>query len=117
MRTLIGNGDVTREEIFVASKNGYIPDDSDNGKSASMLVEELIEDNLITKEDIAADIHCMHPSYLNHQLQASQKNLGLKTIDLMYLHNAYESWSHFSPDIDSFYDKLAQSFEFYESKR
>jgi hypothetical protein len=31
-----------------------------------MLIEELIEENLITKEDIAAEIHCMHPEYLNH---------------------------------------------------
>ena len=106
-----------RDELFVASKNGYIPDDSDNGKSAAMLIEELIEQEIITKEDVAADIHCMHPSFLDHQLKESQRNLGVKTIDLMYLHNAYESWSHFLPDLDEFYDKLSKSFEFYESKR
>ena len=35
----------------------------------------------------------------------------------MYLHNAFESWSHFTTDTDAFYDKLAKAFEFYESKR
>jgi len=50
-------------------------------------------------------------------LKASQKNLGVETIDLMYLHNAYESWSHFLPDLDTFYEKLSKTFEFYESKR
>ena len=68
---MIGYEDVQRDELFVASKNGYIPDDSDNGKSAAMLIEELIEQELITKEDVAADIHCMHPSFLDHQLKAS----------------------------------------------
>lgn len=40
---------------------------------------------------MAVGIHCMHPKFLAHQLEASKKNLGLETIDLMYLHNAYES--------------------------
>lgn len=50
----------------MCSKNGYIPDDSDNGKSAAMLVQELIEKELITQEDVAAEIHCMHPNFLEH---------------------------------------------------
>jgi len=50
-------------------------------------------------------------------LKASQANLGLKTIDLMYLHNAYESQSHFSETDQEFFDKLAKAFEFYEGKR
>ena len=81
-----------------------------------MLVEELVEDGHITKEDVAAEIHCMHPAFLEHQLAASQSNLGLKTIDLMYLHNAYESQAHFMDD-EVFFNKLAKAFEFYESKR
>ena len=58
----------------------------------------------------------MHPSYLEHQLKASQENLGLKTIDLMYLHNAFESQAHFLSETE-FMDKLAKAFEFYESRR
>ena len=34
----------------------------------------------------------------------------------MYLHNAYESQSHFMTD-EQFFDRLAKAFEFYESKR
>ena len=116
LRTLIGKYGIQRDELFVASKNGYIPDDADEGKSASMLVEELVENGLITKQDVAAEIHCMHPSFLEHQLAASQRNLGLKTIDLMYLHNSYESQAHFIND-EAYFDKLAKAFEFYETKR
>lgn len=81
-----------------------------------MLIQELQEDNLITKEDIAAEIHCMHPKFLEHQLETSKKNLGLECIDLMYLHNAFESQSHFNSQ-DQFESKLSKAFEFYESKR
>ena len=58
----------------------------------------------------------MHPRFLEHQLQASKQNLGLETIDLMYLHNAYESQSH-SIDLKTFHDRLSRAFEFYETKR
>ena len=63
----------------------------------------------------------MHPDFLEHQLQASKKNLGLETIDLMYIHNSFEQQSHFCNELEldgqSFMDKLARVFEFYESKR
>ena len=66
LKTLINRHGIHRDELFISTKNGYIPDDADFGKSASMLVQELIEDGLITKEDVAAEIHCMHPKFLEH---------------------------------------------------
>ena len=38
IRTLVEKHAIGRDELFIASKNGYVPDDSDNGKSATMLV-------------------------------------------------------------------------------
>lgn len=116
IKTMVQKHGVSRDELFIATKNGYIPDDADKGKSAAMLIQELIEEEKITKEDVAAEIHSMHPNFLEHQLQCSKTNLGLQTIDLMYLHNAYESWSHFLSH-EEFMDKLAKAFEFFEQKR
>ena len=103
--------------IFVASKSGYIPEDADAGIPSATLIETLISQDLITKDDIAGGIHCIHPNYLKHQLEASKKNLGLKTIDLMYLHNAFEQQSHFLETNEQFMQKLAKAFEFYEERR
>jgi len=64
--TLIQRGLISRDEIFISTKNGYVPDDSDQGKNAEMLVAELIEDGHISKEDVAGGIHCMHPNFLQH---------------------------------------------------
>lgn len=58
----------------------------------------------------------MHPEYLAHQLEASKRNLGLDTIDLMYLQNVYEQQAHFCSDTE-FMDKLAKAFQFYEERR
>lgn len=59
---------IGRDEIFVSTKNGYVPDDSDNGVSAQLLVDQLVESGKVTKEDVASGIHCMHPNFLAHSL-------------------------------------------------
>lgn len=57
----------------------------------------------------------MHPNFLDNQLNKSLDNLGLSTLDLLYLHNSYESWG---PEVTDpvYFDKLATSFEWAESK-
>ena len=60
---------ISRDELFVTTKNGYIPDDSDNGIPATVLIEQLIEQGQLTKEDVAGGIHSMHPNYLRHQFK------------------------------------------------
>lgn len=62
---------VQRDEIFVCSKNGYVPDDADNGIPASLLISQLVEEGHISAEDVAGGIHCIHPAFLQHQLSSS----------------------------------------------
>ena len=42
--------------------------------------------------------------------------MGLDTIDLMYIHNAYESQAVTIGNTEVFMDKLKRVFEFYEKK-
>jgi aryl-alcohol dehydrogenase-like predicted oxidoreductase len=84
--------------LFISSKAGYVPEDADRGIPSSVLIEQLIDDGQIEKEDVAGGIHCMHPNFLKHQLDASRDNLGVETIDLVYLQNAFEQQAHFLPD-------------------
>ena len=57
---------ISRDEIFISTKSGYVPDDADFGKPHTTLIEELIEEGKITKEDVAGGIHCIHPEFLEH---------------------------------------------------
>ena len=50
----------------MTTKNGYVPDDADNGVSVAVMVEQLVDDGLVTREDVAGGIHCMHPNFLDH---------------------------------------------------
>ncbi|CDW78225.1 UNKNOWN [Stylonychia lemnae] len=72
LKTLIRKYGINRDELFICTKNGYIP---------------------IKPEDVANGIHCMHPAFLENQFNQSRNNLGVEAIDLMYIHNSYESWS------------------------
>ena len=62
----MNNHGISREELFVATKNGYIPDDADHGINAAMLVAKLVEEGTISESDVAGGIHCMHPNFLEH---------------------------------------------------
>ena len=61
-----------RDEIFVSTKNGYVPDASDAGINFSILLKDLKEQGVITDLDVAEGTHCMHPNFLEYQLRASQ---------------------------------------------
>lgn len=60
------NEPLQRDEVFVSSKNGYVPDDSDAGMPGAVLLEDLKSQGVITDADVAAGIHSMHPGFLEH---------------------------------------------------
>jgi len=116
IETLLEHG-VTRDELFVASKNGFLtPDAHVNEDFRDYFGREFIESGIVDPREIVGGMHCMTPAYLNDQLNRSLANLGLETLDLMYLHNAAESQI---PEIglDAFMKRLKIAFEFYESVR
>lgn len=91
LRYLFTNTGIKRDELFIASKIGYVPGDGDRGISEDQYIEKLVSTGLVKKEDIVLDCHCMHPAFLEQQLQSSLRHLGLETVDLMYIHNPAES--------------------------
>jgi len=113
---LIDNDDISREEIFVSTKNGYVTNDGDIKEDLMQYVMREYGKTGIVKEcDISPGYHCMTLPYLNDQLERSLKNLGLDCIDLMYLHNSVEGQAHLPRE--QFLKNLKNVFEFYEKKR
>jgi len=88
---LVARGVVSREEILVATKGGFIPYDTTppaDGKEALEYFKRVfLGPGVCMASDIVAGCHCLAPGYLRHQIAASRANLGLETIDLYYLHN------------------------------
>jgi len=114
---LVKDGKITRDQIFVSSKNGYVTNDADVPLGFMEYVKkEYTEKGVVKAGDITSGYHCMTPAYLSDQLDRSLKNLDLECIDLMYLHNAVEGQIK---DIskEQFLENLKLVFELYEQKR
>ena len=113
---LIDNDDISREEIFVSTKNGYVTNDGDIKEDLMQYVmREYGKTGIVKEGDISPGYHCMTIPYLNDQLERSLKNLGMDCIDLMYLHNSVEGQTHLPRE--QFLKNLKDVFEFYEKKR
>ena len=80
-----------REEFFLASKIGYIPEDADKGIPGKSIISTLKQKKLINDDDVVGGVHCMHPEFLKDQLDRSLNNLQVETLDLLYIHNSAES--------------------------
>ena len=114
---LITDGKISRDQIFLSSKNGYVTNDADVQLGFWEYVkQEYTEKGIVSEGDITSGYHCMTTSYLSDQLDRSLKNLDVECIDLMYLHNAVEGQIK-DVSREQFLENLKSVFELYEQKR
>jgi aryl-alcohol dehydrogenase-like predicted oxidoreductase len=106
----IGQGVASREEIFVSTKGGYLPHDSDDPREPRRyILETFVESGIAPRAEIVQGGHCLAPGYLEDQIDRSRQNLGLATIDLYYLHNIEAQKA--SVDRPEFSRRLAAAIE------
>lgn len=113
LKQLIQNEGISREELFLCSKTGYISEDADRPGYSQKMMNQLVDSGKLPTNEIIADTHCMHPSFMEMQLDQSLQNMQVDSLDTYYLHNSSESWMAMIGE-DKYYDKLARSFEFME---
>ena len=113
----VRRGTVRRDEVFVATKNGYLAPDSAAGPPSRNWVEEqLIRTGVLNVADLVDGCHAMSRSYLTDQFARSRENLGVESIDLLYLHNAPDTQLPVvGPEV--FLQRLEEAFTLYESFR
>ena len=114
---LIRDGEISRDQIFICTKNGYVTNDADVPLDFWEYVKkEYAQKGVIKEGDVTSGYHCMTVPFLSDQLDRSLKNLDLECIDLMYLHNAIEGQVK---DVtrEQFLENLKSVFEMYEQKR
>ncbi|MBI2185456.1 MAG: aldo/keto reductase [Thaumarchaeota archaeon] len=108
---------VSRDEVFVSTKNGYLAPDADSElDQEGYLAETLVKPGILDPKDVVQGMHCMSPRFLEDQLGRSLANLGLDAVDLIYLHNAAESQLG-AVGRPEFMARLSSAFEFYEKER
>jgi aryl-alcohol dehydrogenase-like predicted oxidoreductase len=115
---LVNDGVISRDQVFVSTKNGYITNDGDypNIDVMEYMHRMYIQTEVITADDISSGYNVIKPSYLAKCIDKSLANMHLSTIDLVYIHNAFESWYQ-DVSREQFMEMLAKAFEMYEKYR
>jgi aryl-alcohol dehydrogenase-like predicted oxidoreductase len=115
---LVHDGVVKRDQVFVSTKNGYITNDGDfpNVDVMEYMHRMYIQTDVMSADDISSGYNVMNPGYLAKCIDKSLLNMHLSTIDLVYIHNAFESWNS-DVSREKFMEMLAKAFEVYEKYR
>ncbi len=81
----------TRDELVVCTKGGYIPLDRTPPESRdayqAYVRREFYDTQIVHPSEVVVGGHSIAPRFLRYCLAKSRQNLGLRTIDLYYLHN------------------------------
>jgi aryl-alcohol dehydrogenase-like predicted oxidoreductase len=120
LEELIDKGDLTRDEIVVVSKVGYLQGQnytlSRERKQQGRPFPELVEYG----EGLE---HCIHPEFLRDQLNRSLERLNLDALDFYLLHNPeyYLEWAQknsnpLKPARDEYYRRLKNAFAYLEEE-
>lgn len=105
-----------RDEIFIATKGGYLPFDNEPPPDVNKYFEENFVNKGIAKpEDLVSGSHCMTPDYLQSQIDQSLENMSLDALDLFYIHNPESQLG--AVDKYVFEAKIAKAFEKLEDNR
>ena len=95
LKALFKQKEVRREEVVLCTKAGFLTPDA-------------VPVNLLQPSDIVGGMHSMKPEFLEDQVDRSRRNLGVETIDVLYLHNPETQLSHV-PET-GFYDRIRAAF-------
>lgn len=117
---LISAGTVSRQQIIVVSKVGYLQGQnyefSQQRRAQGKPFEELVDFG----EGLA---HCIHPEFLADQLERTQERLNLETVDFYLLHNPeyYLEWAaqhQIGPAAanDEYYRRIRVAFDYLEQQ-
>ncbi len=106
---MVAQGKVRRDEVILATKGGFLTFDGDEPEdAAAYFSEKFIQSGLVRPEEVVAGCHIMSPKYLESQIEASRKNLGVETLDIYYVHNPETQLSEIARE--EFFRRLKTAF-------
>ncbi|WP_455246190.1 aldo/keto reductase [Petrachloros mirabilis] len=121
LRQEISANGLSREEVIIVSKIGYIQGENLKQAQAREQSGRPYPEMVKYGEGIW---HCIHPEFLVDQLDASLDRLGLETLDICLLHNpeyflseaAQHSRGTLAERRDEFYTRIERAFAYLESQ-
>jgi aryl-alcohol dehydrogenase-like predicted oxidoreductase len=116
IQRLIAAGETRREQFVICTKGGYIPLDRTAPASRAEYQEyvkrQFIDTEILQPGDIVAAGHSLAPRFLRYCIARSRQNLGVRTIDLYFIHNPEQQLS--AVGADELMRRLRAAFEVLE---
>ena len=101
LREAIAASIVARDEVIICTKGGYVPLNGSAPPSRdaylAYLQETYIDSGIVAADEVVGGGHSLAPSFLAHQIERSQENLGVRTLDVYYLHNPEQQLDSVQP--------------------
>lgn len=101
LQQAIDAGEIAREEVVVCSKGGYIPLDGEPPATReayeAYVQREFHDAGVVAPEDVVAGGHSLASTFLKYCIARSRQNLGVRTIDVYYLHNPEQQLATTTP--------------------
>jgi len=120
IKRLIDDRIISRDQVFLSTKNGYITNDGDYPAIDVLeyVNKMFISQGIMDAKDISSGYNVLNPNYIRKCIDKSLTNMRLRTIDLVYVHNAYESWVKdiTRNEFDEMVKKVFQVYEEYRSQ-
>jgi aryl-alcohol dehydrogenase-like predicted oxidoreductase len=99
LQEAIAAREISRDEVIVCTKGGFLPFDGEPPSDAAAYFQATyLRPGIARPEEIVAGCHCLAPGYLENQISASLRNLGLETVDVYYLHNPETQLEEVAPE-------------------
>lgn len=116
LQTLASEHGITRDELVICTKGGYLPFDGAPPRNVREYVDEtFVKPGIASFDDIVGGMHCMTPAYLQNQLEQSLRNMRLECVDVYYIHNPEAQLQYVSED--EFYTRIRHAFAQLEKNR
>jgi aryl-alcohol dehydrogenase-like predicted oxidoreductase len=107
LKKAIDDGIVTRDQVILCSKGGFIPGDW-GPPTREWFQETYVKSGILGAGDVVEPGHSMAPKYLKHEVDQSRKNLGVETIDVYHVHNPETQLPVVGPE--DYYKRLTEAF-------
>jgi aryl-alcohol dehydrogenase-like predicted oxidoreductase len=112
IQRLIASSVATRSELVICSKGGYIPLGSAPPATRQEFVDyvqrHFVDEQILQLDEIVGGTHSLAPRFLRYCLAKSRQNLGVRTVDVYYLHNPEAQRS--AVDADELYKRIRSAF-------
>lgn len=91
LQQVFAAGVAARDELVICSKGGYIPLDrtppATREAYQAYVKREFLDQQIFQPDEMVSGGHSLAPRFLRYCLAKSRQNLGLRTIDVYYVHN------------------------------